>query len=70
MVKEYCDIYHNQDKEYHEGNLINHPCFDEMWAAGEGYRVVGDLTNTNQIMNNMFWGGAIRVLLMRRLTIW
>ena len=28
------------------GNLIKHPCFDEMRASGTGYRVVGELENT------------------------
>lgn len=40
------------------GNLIKHPCFDEMRKAGEGYRVVGELTNTDRIMNDTFWVGV------------
>lgn len=40
------------------GNLIKHPCFDEMRARGEGYRVVGELTNTDRIMNDTFWVGV------------
>lgn len=40
------------------GNLTKHPCFDEMRAAGEGYRVVGELTNTDTIMNRTFWIGV------------
>jgi len=40
------------------GNLIKHPCFDEMRATGEGYRVVGDLTNTERIMKDTFWVGV------------
>lgn len=40
------------------GNLIKHPCFDEMRASGEGYRVVGELTNTDKIMNQTFWIGV------------
>lgn len=40
------------------GNLIKHPCFDEMRKTGEGYRVVGDLTNTDRIMNETFWVGV------------
>lgn len=40
------------------GNLIKHPCFDEMRSAGEGYRVVGELTNTDWIMNDTFWVGV------------
>jgi len=40
------------------GNLIKHPCFDELRRTGRGYRVVGDLTVTNKIMNNAFWLGV------------
>ena len=40
------------------GNLIKHPCFDEMRASGEGYRVVGSLENTDRIMNDTFWIGV------------
>ena len=39
------------------GNLIKHPCFDQMRAEGKGYRVVGELTNTDRIMNDTFWVG-------------
>lgn len=40
------------------GNLTKHPCFDQMRAEGSGYRVVGDLKNTDYIMNNTFWVGV------------
>lgn len=40
------------------GNLIKHPCFDEMRRKGKGYRVVGTLDNTDLIMRNSFWVGV------------
>ncbi|MCQ2404889.1 MAG: lipopolysaccharide biosynthesis protein RfbH [Clostridia bacterium] len=40
------------------GNLTRHPCFDEMRASGKGYRVVGDLKNTDEIMRRTFWVGV------------
>ena len=40
------------------GNLVKHPCFDEMRRTGEGYRVVGSLENTDRIMNDTFWVGV------------
>ena len=40
------------------GNLIKHPCFDEMRKTRRGYRVVGNLTNTDRIMNDSFWLGV------------
>jgi len=40
------------------GNLIKHPCFNEMRQEGKGYRVVGELANTDIIMNRTFWIGV------------
>lgn len=40
------------------GNLIKHPCFDELRKSGEGYRVVGNLENTERIMRDTFWIGV------------
>lgn len=39
------------------GNIIKHPCFDQMRKEKKGFRVVGDLYNTNRIMNDSFWIG-------------
>jgi CDP-6-deoxy-D-xylo-4-hexulose-3-dehydrase len=40
------------------GNILKHPCFDEMRASGKGYRVVGELSNTDIVMNQTFWVGV------------
>ena len=40
------------------GNLIKHPCFDQMRATGKGYRVAGSLENTDRIMTDTFWIGV------------
>jgi CDP-6-deoxy-D-xylo-4-hexulose-3-dehydrase len=40
------------------GNLIKHPCFDEMRKEGKGYRVIGDLATTDRIMRDTFWVGV------------
>ena len=40
------------------GNLIYHPCFDLYRASKEGYRVVGELKNTDIVMNQTFWIGV------------
>lgn len=40
------------------GNLVKHPCFDEMRASGKGYRIVGKLENTDRIMRDTFWIGV------------
>lgn len=40
------------------GNIIKHPCFDEMRRTGEGYRVLSGLPNTNRIVEDTFWIGV------------
>ncbi|HBE89249.1 MAG TPA: lipopolysaccharide biosynthesis protein RfbH [Elusimicrobia bacterium] len=40
------------------GNLVKHPCFDEMRKAGKGYRVVGKLPGTDAILSRTFWVGV------------
>ena len=40
------------------GNIIKHPCFDSMREGKYGYRVIGDLSNTDRIMNDTFWVGV------------
>ena len=40
------------------GNLIKHPCFDEMRSSGTGYRSIGTLPETDRIMTNTFWVGV------------
>lgn len=40
------------------GNMIKHPCFDDMRKQSSGFRVVGDLKNTDRVMNNSFWIGV------------
>ena len=40
------------------GNLTKHPCFDQMRKIGEGYRIAGELKNTDRIMNDTFWVGV------------
>lgn len=40
------------------GNLIRHPAFNEMRETGEGYRVVGELTQTDRVAEKTFWIGV------------
>lgn len=40
------------------GNITKHPCFDDMRTKGEGYRIIGELKNTDMIMNQSFWVGV------------
>ncbi|MDO5155667.1 MAG: lipopolysaccharide biosynthesis protein RfbH [Eubacteriales bacterium] len=40
------------------GNLIKHPCFDVIRNNQDAYRVAGDLSVTNHIMEQSFWIGV------------
>ncbi|MBF0558429.1 MAG: lipopolysaccharide biosynthesis protein RfbH [Nitrospirae bacterium] len=40
------------------GNLLKHPCFDELREKGEGYRVASVLHVTDRIMRDTFWVGV------------
>ena len=40
------------------GNMLRQPCFDGMRQRGEGFRVAGELANTDRIMNGAFWIGV------------
>ena len=57
-VVQYVESKGVQTRMLFAGNLIKHPCFDEMRASGEGFRVVGDLTNTERILADTFWVGV------------
>lgn len=49
------------------GNLIKHPCFDEMRKSGKGFRVVGNLDNTDAIMKCSFWIGVYPEMTVKKL---
>lgn len=57
-VVQYVEEHGVQTRMLFAGNLIKHPCFDEMRKTGKGYRVIGDLKNTDRIMNDTFWVGV------------
>ena len=50
------------------GNMVRQPCFDGMRASGVGYRSLGDLPNTDRIMNDAFWIGVYPGLSKEMLT--
>ena len=57
-VVRYLEEHGVQTRMLFAGNLIKHPCFDEMRRTGNGYRVAGNLENTDRIMNDTFWIGV------------
>ena len=57
-VVQYVEKKGVQTRMLFAGNLTKHPCFDQMRAKKSGYRVVGELTNTDRIMQDTFWVGV------------
>lgn len=57
-VVSYIEEHGVQTRMLFAGNLVKHPCFDEMRKSNEGYRISGDLSNTDRIMNDTFWVGV------------
>lgn len=56
-VTKYIEDHNIQTRLLFSGNLIKHPCFNEIRDTDK-YRVVGSLENTDYIMNNSFWVGV------------
>lgn len=56
-VTRYIENHNVQTRLLFSGNLIKHPCFDQIRDT-DAYRVVGELENTEYIMNNTFWVGV------------
>lgn len=56
-VTRYIENKNIQTRLLFSGNLIKHPCFDQIRGT-DAYRVVGELKQTDYIMNNTFWVGV------------
>lgn len=56
-ITRYIENHNIQTRLLFSGNLIKHPCFDQIRGT-DAYKVVGDLSNTDFAMNNSFWVGV------------
>ena len=56
-VTRYLENHNIQTRLLFSGNIIKHPCFDPIRNTS-AYRVIGDLKNTERIMENTFWIGV------------
>lgn len=56
-ITKYIENHNIQTRLLFSGNLIKHPAFDSIRNTN-AYRVVGDLSVTDYIMNNSFWVGV------------
>ena len=54
----YLEAHGVQTRMLFAGNLIKQPCFDDMRRSHTGYRVVGDLHVTDEIMTRTLWLGV------------
>ena len=57
-VVQYVESRGVQTRMLFAGNLTKHPCFDQMRQENQGFRIVGDLSNTDRIMKDTFWIGV------------
>lgn len=56
-VTRYIEDHNVQTRLLFSGNIIRHPAFDQIRNT-DAYRVVGDLNNSDFIVNNTFWIGV------------
>lgn len=56
-VTKYIEEHNVQTRLLFSGNLIKHPCFDQIRGT-DAYRVAGSLEVTDYVMNNTFWVGV------------
>lgn len=56
-ITRYLEDHNVQTRLLFSGDLIKHPCFDHIRGTN-AYRVSGELTVTNFVMNNTFWVGV------------
>jgi len=47
-----------QTRALFAGNIVRHPCFDAIRESSDGFRISGNLENTDRIMNDSFWVGV------------
>ena len=55
-MSEYLEEKNIQTRNLFAGNMLRHPMFDHM-QNNVDYRVIGELPNTDKIMNDSFWIG-------------
>lgn len=58
QLVDYLESQGIQTRMLFAGNIIKHPCFDDMRKTAEGYRQVGSLPTTETILKHTFWLGV------------
>ena len=57
QVIRFLEDHNIQTRLLFSGNIIKHPCFDQIRGT-DAYRVVGDLSASDYVVNNTFWVGV------------
>lgn len=57
-ITTYLEEHKIQTRNLFAGNIIKHPCFDQIRDDRTSYRVVGSLENTERVLNDTFWIGV------------
>lgn len=57
-LADYLESNNIQTRNLFAGNIVKHPCFDELRKTKMGYRISGTLDNTDKIMNDSLWIGT------------
>jgi len=55
-MTEFLEMRNIQTRNLFAGNLTKHPCFDSL-TPDKDFRIIGELKNTDKIMNDSFWVG-------------
>jgi len=56
-IVKYLEENNIQTRNLFAGNMLKHPMFESL-KEGVDYKVIGELKNTNKIMNDSFWVGV------------
>ena len=56
-ITQFLERHNIQTRTLFAGNIIKHPCFESL-ILDKDYRIIGELTNTDKIMNDSFWIGV------------
>ena len=56
-VTKYVEEHNIQTRLLFSGNIIRQSCFDEIRGT-DAYRVIGNLENSDYVVNNAFWVGV------------
>jgi CDP-6-deoxy-D-xylo-4-hexulose-3-dehydrase len=57
-IVDYLESKGIQTRMLFAGNIMRHPCFDELREENFGYKIIGTLSNTDQITKDTFWVGV------------